>query len=70
MAKALGVPYTDEQVKNAKADALKQADEIIADLSKDGVKDNMKNKQIIALIAYLQRLGTDIMQELEEEEEE
>lgn len=68
--KALGVPYTDEQVKNAKADALKQADEIIADLSKDGVKDNMKNKQIIALIAYLQRLGTDIMQELEEEEEE
>lgn len=68
--KALGVPYTDEQIKNAKRDALAQADTIIATLEKDGVPNKMKDKQIIALIAYLQRLGTDIMQELETEEEE
>ncbi len=63
--KALGVPYSDEEIKNAKADALKQADSIMASLEKENVPSSMKNKQIIALIAYLQRLGTDIMEEEE-----
>jgi cytochrome c oxidase cbb3-type subunit I/II len=67
---ALGVPYSDEQVKTAKADALTQAEAITKRLEKDGVDPKMKNKQIIALIAYLQRLGTDLQQELETEEEE
>ncbi len=56
---ALGVPYTDEQIKNAYSDAAKQATEITKELAKDGVQMKMQDKQIIALIAYLQRLGVD-----------
>lgn len=55
----LGVPYTDEQVNNAVQDAMSQADVIVADLSKNQV-DVKSDREIIALIAYLQRLGTDI----------
>jgi len=55
----LGVPYTDEQVNNAVQDALNQADVIVADLAKNQV-DVKSDREIIALIAYLQRLGTDI----------
>jgi cytochrome c oxidase cbb3-type subunit I/II len=57
--KALGVPYTDDQIKNAHTDALKQAHEIITDLASNGVDKNIENKEIVALIAYLQRLGKD-----------
>ncbi len=58
MAK-LGVPYTDEEIK-AGTDALKaQAEAISAELKAQGVKDADAGKEIIALIAYLQRLGTD-----------
>jgi cytochrome c oxidase cbb3-type subunit I/II len=68
--KALGVPYSVEEIKNAKADALAQAEAITKRLEKDGVDPKMKNKQIIALIAYLQRLGVDLQEELETEEDE
>jgi len=63
--KALGVPYSDEEIKNAKADALKQAESIMTSLEKENVPSSMKDKQIIALIAYLQRLGIDIKEEEE-----
>ncbi|MBK25255.1 MAG: cytochrome C oxidase Cbb3 [Halobacteriovorax sp.] len=63
--KALGVPYSDEEIKNAKADALKQAESIMTSLEKENVPSSMKDKQIIALIAYLQRLGIDIQEEEE-----
>ncbi len=43
----------------ANSDLEKQAEEITKDLRKSGVPAE-KNKEIIALIAYLQRLGTDI----------
>lgn len=55
----LGVPYSNEQVNNAVADAEKQANEITKNLADNKVIVKA-DKEIIALIAYLQRLGTDI----------
>jgi cytochrome c oxidase cbb3-type subunit I/II len=55
----MGVPYPAGFDKVANADLMKQSDAIVANLAKDkiGIKNN---KEIIALIAYLQRVGTDI----------
>ena len=55
----LGVPYTDAQVAGAVADAQAQAKAIAAGLKKQGLPD-VHDKPIVALIAYLQRLGTDL----------
>ena len=55
--KALGVPYTDEEIKGAEASAIDQANTIVSDMEELGVDAKMSDKQIIALIAYLQRLG-------------
>ncbi|GAB4132633.1 MAG: cytochrome-c oxidase, cbb3-type subunit I [Raineya sp.] len=60
--KTLGVPYTDEQIKNAKKSIDEQATQIVENLKKEKVKVS-KDKEIIALIAYLQRMGTDIKAE-------
>jgi len=55
----LGVPYPKNYDKQANADLMKQADGIAVNLQKDKIK-TPSNKEIIAVIAYLQRLGTDI----------
>src|SRR5690606_15071399 len=55
----LGVPYTEEDINNADDDLQQQANAIAADLSGQGA-DVRPDREIIALIAYLQRLGTDI----------
>ncbi|MDJ0835135.1 MAG: cytochrome-c oxidase, cbb3-type subunit I [Acidobacteriota bacterium] len=55
----LGVPYDEQTVENAEEMAKQQAAEIAADLAASGVT-GMEDKEITALIAYLQRLGTDI----------
>lgn len=55
----LGVPYPDGYADISIAEARKQADEITADLEDNQVQTS-SDKEIIALIAYLQRLGTDI----------
>lgn len=57
--KALGVPYTDEQISNAFNDAQMQAEKITKGLTEHGVPMKMQSKEIIPLIAYLQRLGMD-----------
>ncbi|GAB4336856.1 MAG: cytochrome-c oxidase, cbb3-type subunit I [Flammeovirgaceae bacterium] len=57
---SLGVPYEDSYIENAEADMQQQANKIVANLQKEGVQDATPDKEIIALIAYLQRLGTDI----------
>jgi cytochrome c oxidase cbb3-type subunit I/II len=57
--KKLGVPYSDYDVRDANEILQKQAQEITASLSKEGIKIK-SDREIIALIAYLQRLGTDI----------
>ncbi|CAN5489947.1 cytochrome-c oxidase, cbb3-type subunit I [soil metagenome] len=55
--KYLGTPYTDANVENAEADARAQAKEIAATLEKDSGISKLEDRQIIALIAYLQKLG-------------
>ncbi len=55
----LGVPYERGYEKIAEEDLKKQAEKIAAGLTKDGYPVE-SNKEIIALIAYLQRMGTDI----------
>ncbi|AWL09402.1 cytochrome-c oxidase, cbb3-type subunit I [Aquirufa nivalisilvae] len=57
--KTLGVPYDDVQIKNAVKDLEAQSKEIQARLAEEKIKVS-SDKEIIALIAYLQRLGTDI----------
>ena len=57
---ALGVPYTEADVEGAIANAKAQAEAITQEMESSGVEMKMKDKQIIALIAYLQRLGTDL----------
>lgn len=74
----LGVPYTDDEIKNAKVSIAKQSEGIEKNLKNDPdfVKSYieseknakmkgekfvaMRDREIVALIAYLQRLGTDI----------
>ncbi len=57
--RTLGVPYPPGYENTANEDLMKQAEEIGADLRKNDIAVE-NNKEIIALIAYLQRLGTDI----------
>ncbi len=71
----LGVPYTDEEIANAQDNMLAQGTAIETNLHNDpdfariyeedkkaGGDDfvEMRNREIVAMIAYLQRLGTDI----------
>lgn len=56
---SLGVPYPKGYDQIANQDLMKQANEISADLKKNGAGIS-SNKELVAIIAYLQRLGTDI----------
>lgn len=55
----IGVPYPEGYENIANEELNKQAAEITEDLIKNGAPAE-QTKEIIALIAYLQRLGTDI----------
>jgi cytochrome c oxidase cbb3-type subunit I/II len=57
--KGFGVPYPDGYEEIANSDLVAQAEKITLDLQESGIPAD-PNKEIIALIAYLQRLGTDI----------
>jgi len=56
----LGVPYTQEEADDAASIALAQAEKIAANLNNDENIEVLPQDEIVALIAYLQRLGTDI----------
>lgn len=57
----LGTPYPKDFEKYAITNAQEQAQKIAKNLADQGVKDqNIQDKEIVAIIAYLQRLGTDI----------
>jgi cytochrome c oxidase cbb3-type subunit I/II len=58
----LGVPYPAGYDQQANADLMQQANAIAADLKASGAGIE-SNKELVALIAYLQRLGTDIKAE-------
>jgi len=60
----LGVPYPKDYADKAVADLKEQAHEIAENLRQSGIQVD-DNKEIIALIAYLQRLGTDIYKDKE-----
>jgi cytochrome c oxidase cbb3-type subunit I/II len=53
----LGVPYTDEQAYTAPITARQQAQTIVENLGTDAPVKGLADKEIIAVIAYLQRLG-------------
>jgi cytochrome c oxidase cbb3-type subunit I/II len=53
----LGVPY---DINNASALAATQAKELATKLRSQGGPDAMEDKEVMALIAYMQRLGVDI----------
>jgi cytochrome c oxidase cbb3-type subunit I/II len=55
--KSIGVPYTDRDVASAAADAHAQGDAIASDLRTNGA-DVPADSEMVALIAYRQRLGT------------
>lgn len=59
---SLGVPYDEGYDQKAIADLKMQAEGISQGLKASGIEVS-SDKEIIALIAYLQRLGTDIMVE-------
>jgi cytochrome c oxidase cbb3-type subunit I/II len=71
----LGVPYSEEDITNAQQNMLDQGTKIEQNLysdpdfatsyeeSKNNAGDGfieMRNREVVAMIAYLQRLGTDI----------
>ncbi|MES1222750.1 MAG: cytochrome-c oxidase, cbb3-type subunit I [Bacteroidota bacterium] len=55
----LGVPYPKDYDRIANAELMHQADSITANLKKDKI-DTPPNAEIVAVIAYLQRVGRDI----------
>jgi len=57
--RSLGVPYPAGYDRTANKDLMRQADSIAANLKKDKI-ETPANAEIVAMIAYLQRLGTDI----------
>jgi cytochrome c oxidase cbb3-type subunit I/II len=58
----LGVPYGDA-VNRAESLARDQAKSLAAEIEAQGGPRGLEERQIIALVAYLQRLGTDIRAE-------
>lgn len=55
--KKLDVPYDEDVIANADIHAQKQAQQIAADLESNGAPKGLADKEIVALIAYLQSLG-------------
>jgi cytochrome c oxidase cbb3-type subunit I/II len=60
--RTIGVPYEEGYDLVANNDLMKQANEIVDELAKDNLP-TAPTSEIVALIAYLQRLGTDIKKE-------
>lgn len=56
--KKVGVPYTDEQIANVGNEVAQQGNEIVGRLASMGIKTE-PDREIVAVIAYLQRLGKD-----------
>jgi cbb3-type cytochrome c oxidase subunit II len=56
--RTVGLPYSDEEIENAEALAQAQAEEIAAAVVEQGGPSGLEDKEITALVAYLQRLGT------------
>jgi cytochrome c oxidase cbb3-type subunit I/II len=57
--RTLGVPYEKGYENEANKDLMIQADAIAASLASDSIRIS-PNKEVIALISYVQHLGRDI----------
>jgi cytochrome c oxidase cbb3-type subunit I/II len=60
--KTLGVPYSQAEIDGAVDLAKKQAEEIKNDLVQSGARSEIADRELVALISYLQRLGKDYKQ--------
>ena len=56
----MNVPYSAQDLANPIALAETQAQQIANEVASQGGPSDLADKEIIALVAYLQRLGTDI----------
>ncbi len=65
----LGVPYTQDEQDNAEELARAQAKLIAGEIVEQNGPPGLEDKEVVALIAYLQRLGTDIYKTPEPEAE-
>lgn len=57
--KYFGIPYPEDYTQTSHEDLYKQAEKISENIRSSGIEIS-SDKEIVALIAYLQRLGTDI----------
>ena len=55
----IGVPYSDTEIETALEQMANQSKTIADDLTTQGEKVTQQNSELLALIAYLQRLGKD-----------
>jgi cytochrome c oxidase cbb3-type subunit I/II len=55
----LGVPYTQEEIAKAAETAQAQAAIITEELVANGIPKKIEQMEVVALIAYMQRLGVD-----------
>jgi cytochrome c oxidase cbb3-type subunit I/II len=62
----LGVPYDAAALADAGGLARAQAEQIGAEIASQGGPAGLADREIVALIAYLQRLGTDLQSKTEE----
>jgi cbb3-type cytochrome c oxidase subunit II len=58
--RTVGVPYSDDEIENAVALAEAQAAAVAASVVEQGGPAGLEDKEIAAVVAYLQRLGTFI----------
>ncbi len=56
----IGVPYTDADIAGAADSARAQAEKIARGLAEQGGGKDLADKEVVAVIAYLQRLGVDL----------
>jgi cytochrome c oxidase cbb3-type subunit I/II len=54
--RGVGVPYTNQDIEDAEGDALTQAHTTAAGLANEGILID-ESSEMVALFAYLQRLG-------------
>jgi cytochrome c oxidase cbb3-type subunit I/II len=59
----LGAPYHIDIINNAADHARAQAADIAREIEKQGGQTGLADKEIVALVAYLQRLGMDLKRE-------
>ena len=56
----VGVPYSDQEIAQAVSLARTQAQAIADEVARQGGPQGLAGKEITAMVAYLQRLGTDL----------